>query len=119
MRAAIEYALALGLSNIEQRVQSLAALLRERLSAISGVTVHDQGRIRSGIVTFTFEPYSVQEVMRRLNEKHVAVRTTDRFAARIDLERRGLNELVRASVHYYNTEAEIDRFCTILPTLWM
>jgi len=118
MRAAIEYALALGLSNIEQRVQSLAALLRERLSAISGVTVHDQGRIRSGIVTFTFEPYSVQEIMRRLKEKHVAVRTTDRFAARIDLERRGLNELVRASVHYYNTEAEIDRFCTILPTLW-
>jgi selenocysteine lyase/cysteine desulfurase len=118
MRAAIEYALALGLSNIEQRVQSLAALLRERLSAISGVRVHDQGRIRSGIVTFTFEPYSVQEIMRRLKEKHVAVRTTDRFAARIDLERRGLNELVRASVHYYNTEAEIDRFCTILPTLW-
>ena len=118
MRAAIDYALALGLSNIEQRVQSLAARLRERLGNVSGVTVHDQGRIRSGIVTFAFDPHSVQDVMRRLKEKHVAVRTTDRFAARIDLERRGLTELVRASVHYYNTEGEIDRFCEILPTLW-
>jgi selenocysteine lyase/cysteine desulfurase len=118
MRAAIDYALALGLSNIEQRVQSLAARLRERLGDVNGVTVHDQGRIRSGIVTFTFDPHPVLDVMRRLKEKHVAVRTTDRFAARIDLERRGLTELVRASVHYYNTEAEIDRFCEILPTLW-
>ena len=117
MRAAIDYALALGLSNIEQRVQSLAALLRERLSRISGVTVRDQGRVRSGIVTFTFEPYSVQDVMHRLKEKHIAVRTTDRFAARIDLERRGLTELIRASVHYYNTEAEIELLCEILAAL--
>jgi cysteine desulfurase / selenocysteine lyase len=117
MRAAIEYALALGLKNIEHRVQSLAALLRERLGKVDGITVHDQGRVRSGIVTFTFEPYPVQEVMRLLKERHVAVRTTDRFAARIDLERRGLTELVRASVHYYNTEAEIDRFCELLAAL--
>jgi selenocysteine lyase/cysteine desulfurase len=118
MGTAINYALELGLGNIEQRVQSLAALLRERLSAIGGVTVHDLGRVRSGIVTFTFEPHSPQDVMRRLKQERVAVRTTDRYAARIDLERRGLTELVRASVHYYNTEAEIDRFCEILQTLW-
>jgi cysteine desulfurase/selenocysteine lyase len=118
MRAAINYALELGLGNIEQRVQSLAALLRERLGAIRGVTVHDLGRVRSGIVTFTFEPQSPQDIMRRLGEERVAVRTTDRYAARIDLERRGLTELVRASVHYYNTEAEIDRFCEKLQNLW-
>src|ERR1700678_1370673 len=52
---AIEYALALGLKKIEHRVQSLAALLRERLAEVKGVTVRDLGRVRSGIVTFTYE----------------------------------------------------------------
>jgi cysteine desulfurase/selenocysteine lyase len=108
---AIEYALALGLENIERRVQALAALLRERLEQIKGVTVRDQGRIRCGIVTFTCDGHDATEVMQWLRANGIAVRTTERSATRIDMERRGLEELVRASVHYYNTESEIERLC--------
>ena len=49
--------------------------------------------------------------MERLKAKGIAVRTIERSSALIDMEQRGLDELVRASVHYYNTEAEIERLC--------
>jgi selenocysteine lyase/cysteine desulfurase len=114
---AIEYALALGLERIEHRVQALAALLRQRLAEIKGLTVHDLGRVRSGIVTFTCEGHSAAEVMRWLQANGIAVRITERSATRIDMERRNLDELVRASVHYYNTEAEIERLCQALRAL--
>ena len=108
---AIEYALALGLKKIERRVQHLAALLREQLAQVKGVTVRDLGRVRCGIVTFTCNGHSPGEVMQRLKANGIAVRTVERSSARIDMEQRGLDELVRASVHYYNSEAEIERLC--------
>jgi cysteine desulfurase / selenocysteine lyase len=115
---AIEYALALGLKNIEPRVQQLAALLRERLGELKGVTVQDLGRVRSGIVTFTCQGHAAGEVMQRLQEQGIAVRVSERSSTRIDMERRGLEELVRASVHYYNTEEEIERLCEAV-RVWM
>jgi cysteine desulfurase/selenocysteine lyase len=108
---AIEYALTLDLKKIERRVQHLAALLREQLANVKGVTVRDLGRVRCGIVTFTCTGHSAGEVMQWLQVNGIAVRTVERSSARIDMEQRGLDELVRASVHYYNTEAEIERLC--------
>ena len=114
---AVEYALALGLKKIERRVQDLAARLRERLAEVEGVTVRDLGPVRCGIVTFTCDGHSPGEVMERLRAKGIAVRTVERSSTRIDMERRGLDELVRASVHYYNTEGEIERLCEALRSI--
>jgi cysteine desulfurase/selenocysteine lyase len=111
---AIEYALALGLEKIEHRVQTLAALLREKLAEVKGITVRDQGRVRCGIVTFTYEPRPAGAVMQWLRSQGIAVRTIERSSTRIDMEQRNLDELVRASVHYYNTESELDRLCAVL-----
>jgi selenocysteine lyase/cysteine desulfurase len=35
--------------------------------------------------------------------------------ARLDFDPRGLESVVRASVHYFNTEAELDRLGAVLP----
>ncbi|HYZ35577.1 MAG TPA: aminotransferase class V-fold PLP-dependent enzyme, partial [Pseudonocardiaceae bacterium] len=112
---AAEYALSWGLEAIEARVTGLAAGLRERLQALDGVRVHDLGRRRCGIVTFTVGGVPAEQVQRRLAESKVNTSVSYAGSARFDLPRRGLTELVRASVHYYNTEEELDRLVNALP----
>jgi len=112
---AIDYALSWGLDAIETRVTALAESLRERLAALDGVHVHDQGQRRCAIVTFTVDGVPAQAVQRRLAASGVNTSVSVASSARLDLPRRGLSELVRASVHYYNTDEELDRLVDALP----
>jgi cysteine desulfurase / selenocysteine lyase len=112
---AAEYALSWGLDAIEARVSALAESLRRRLAAVDGVTVHDQGLRRCGIVTFTVDGVPAREVQRQLTDKGVNTSVSLAEHARFDLLHRGLPDLVRASVHYYNTDAELDRLIGALP----
>jgi selenocysteine lyase/cysteine desulfurase len=117
---AAEYALSWGLDAISQRVRGLADRLRSLLGGVPGVRVHDQGIRRCGIVTFTMEGVPAAEVQRRLAAADVNTSVSGATSARFDLPSRGLSELVRASVHYYNTEEELDRLIAALPAarLW-
>jgi cysteine desulfurase / selenocysteine lyase len=72
------------------------------------VTVHDQGLRRCGIVTFTVDGVPAQQVKQSLAAASVNTSVARVSSARFDLEHRRLAELVRASVHYYNTDAELD-----------
>ena len=112
---AIDYALEWGLGAIEQRVVGLAETLRERLAARPGVAVHDLGLRRCGIVTFTVDGVPAPEVSDRLRGHGVNTSVSTATSAQLDLPRRGLDQLVRASVHYYNTEDELDRLIAALP----
>ena len=113
---AVEYALSWGLDAIEARVTGLAAELRSRLTAIDGVRVHDQGLRRCAIVTFSVAGVPAQEVQRRLAANGVNTSVSLASHAQLDLPHRGLPDLVRASVHYYNTDAELDQLLAALPT---
>ncbi len=112
---AVDYALSWGLEAIERRVTALAAQLREWLQALPGVQVHDQGERRCGIVTFTVAGVPAQHVQQHLSRQGVNVSVSLVDHARLDLPHRGLPDLVRASVHYYNTGQELDRLVKALP----
>jgi selenocysteine lyase/cysteine desulfurase len=114
---AVDYALGWGLEAIEQRVTALAEQLRARLSALPGVTVHDLGARRSGIVSFGHDRLEAEAIKRTLGEQRINVSVTDVKSTRLDMERRRLGDLVRASVHYYNTEDELARFTEVLAAL--
>ena len=111
---AVEYAMAMGLDKIAARVAMLAEQLREQLAQISGVTVRDLpgsgNQPRCGIVTFTHQRHAAQTIFERMRDQQINVRVTAVGSTRLDMEQRGLTEMVRASVHYYNTEEELGRF---------
>jgi selenocysteine lyase/cysteine desulfurase len=109
---AVAYARSLGLNAIEERVTSLAARLRDALHEISGVQVQDLGTRKSGIVTFNKASEAAADLAARLFDANINVSVTDVTSAQLDLGGRGLDQLVRASVHYYNTDDEIERFVT-------
>ena len=116
LAAAVDYALEIGLTLIRDRVRYVADLLRERLADIPGVAVHDLGRERCGIVTFTKEGESASTLHKRLNAHGANISVSTARYARLDLDSRGIDELARASVHYFNTEEEVNQFCNLIIT---
>ena len=114
---AIGYALAWGLESIWTRVSNIAGTLRTRLSHIPHVQLHDLGVRKCGIVAFTIDEKNPQEIRRKLAEQKMNVSVSPAEYTRLDMDKRGLASLVRASVHYYNTEEEIERFCDFVTTL--
>jgi cysteine desulfurase / selenocysteine lyase len=119
--AAVEYALGLGLEAIWERVQGLATRLRAGLAEIPGVTVHDRGEVLGGIVTFTIgesNPEVIKEALRERRDRRdgttsarpINVSTSTFRGALHDFVDRTVRAWVRASVHYYNSEVELEEF---------
>lgn len=118
--AAVEYARALGLEPIWARIQELAMRLRSGLAAIPGVTVHDRGATLGGIVTFTIGDHDPEAIKVALRARHdrpgeaglrpINVSTSTFRGSLHDFADRPVRAWVRSSVHYYNSEEELDEF---------
>ena len=114
LTTALEYAMGWGLDAIYARVRELASSLRACLRDIPGVTVTDIGTEQCGIVTFMVAGHPASDIQQTLSRQAIHVTTSSTSSTRFDMEARGLTLIVRASVHYYNDEAEIARFCAAI-----
>jgi selenocysteine lyase/cysteine desulfurase len=76
--------------------------------------VRDKGHARCGIVTFTMADETPTAFKARARAAGVNCWTSPLEYTRFDMAERGLESVVRASVHYYNTEDEADRFCRLV-----
>lgn len=111
---AVSYADALGLAPAQRRIQALATRLREALSALPGITVLERSAHCSGIVTFTSARETAPALQQRLQAAGINTSIVRQANAWLDLGAEGRGDVNRASLHYYNTETEIDRFVAAL-----
>ena len=114
---AVDYAMELGLKTIERRVFDLAACLRTELQETGFVTLTDQGAKKCGLVTFEHLRLNAEQVKIQLSNHKINVSTSSGSGMKLSYLDRGLDGLVRASVHYYNTEDEINKFAEALRSL--
>jgi selenocysteine lyase/cysteine desulfurase len=63
------------------------------------------------------EHIEAANIQAALRNRDINVSVSPQSSTRLDAEARALPDLVRASVHYYNTETEIDRFIAALRDL--
>ena len=115
--AAVEYALELGVDATWKRVRQLGESLRNRLSAIPGITLHDLGETRCGIVSFSLARQNSKDIQRHLEKHKINVSVANPEDTLLDMNQRKLKNFIRASVHYYNTEEELQALCACVEDL--
>lgn len=106
--AAVDYALSLGMSAIENRITKLAEYARMQLATISGVSILDRGSIRSGIVTFQHASKPAALIVTGLGAAGINVSLGTPDYSQVDYLGHGVAALIRVSPHVYNTTEEID-----------
>mgnify|MGYP001821106280 CR=1 FL=1 len=115
--AAVDYALAVGIDSIWDRIRHLAIALRSGLAGVDGVTLRDIGRLQCGIVTFEVDGHDPVSIKQALRGQSINVSTSTASSSPIDMHRRGIDRLVRASIHAYNSEQEIESFVRAIARL--
>jgi selenocysteine lyase/cysteine desulfurase len=107
MGRAARYATDLGLEAIRDRAWALAESARERLAEVSGLSVQDRGEELCAIVTIATEDHNPLDLLRALRKEGIHTSRTSRDMAIFDFEDKGVEQVLRISPHYYNTEEEI------------
>ena len=108
LKAAVDYADAIGIDAIAARVSELANHCRAGLNALPRVTVRDLGSDPCGIVSFTLDGPAPDAVCTALAALGYTIGASAPSSTRIDSERRNLPVLLRIAPHYYNTVGDID-----------
>lgn len=111
LRAAIEYIQNIGMDKISEHEKELTRQLMDGMKKMPYIKVYgsEDPNKHCGIVTFTMDGVHPHDISSVLNEDHVCVRAGHHCAQPL-MQFIGAGSTARASLYFYNTEEEVERF---------
>ncbi|NWD81504.1 aminotransferase class V-fold PLP-dependent enzyme [Pseudomonas reactans] len=107
----------LGIEHIWERVSQTAERIRDELRGITGITLHDLGTQRSGLIAFNLAGWDAFELKRRLGLKRINIGANGVAYTPLDMQARGLESVARISVSPLNNEHDIELLMAALREL--
>ena len=111
LHAAMDYLDKVGFDYIEETELRLTKRLFEGMKALPYISMagSDNAKEHNGIITFTIDDVHPHDSASILNNAKVCVRAGHHCAQPL-MKFLGFNSTLRASLYFYNTEEEVDRF---------
>ena len=111
LEAAIKYLQKVGFDFIAEQEEKLTIRMMEGMKKLPYIKIYGSSdpKKHSGIVTFTMDGVHPHDISSVLNDDHVCVRAGHHCAQPL-MQFIGAGSTARASVYFYNTEEEVDRF---------
>ena len=107
--AAVDYLTGIGMTNIAARERALLEYATPRLQAVPGLRVFGTAPHKAAVISFLIDGLHAHDLATLLDQEGVAVRSGHHCAHPL-MQFYGVAGTCRASLAFYNTEAEIDAF---------
>jgi len=107
--AAIDYLTGIGMANIAARERALLDYATPRLQAVPGLRIFGTAPHKAAVISFLVEGVHAHDLATLLDQEGVAVRSGHHCAHPL-MQFYGVAGTCRASLAFWNTEAEIDAF---------
>lgn len=116
--AAVDYLSGLGMDRIAAYEHELTAYLYQQIQTIPDLTLygprpHSDGSGRAALATFTLSHVHPQDLATLLDQSGIAIRSGHHCTQPLH-RLLGVDSTARASLYFYNTRGEIDRFIAAL-----
>ena len=111
--AAVDYLAAMGMANVEAREQELLMHATEEMTKIEGLRIIGNAPDKAAVISFLLDGAHAHDLATLLDLEGVAVRSGHHCAHPL-MQFYGVAATCRASLAFYNTHAEIERFVAAL-----
>ncbi|MFN3360951.1 MAG: SufS family cysteine desulfurase [Pseudanabaenaceae cyanobacterium] len=112
--AAVDYLTKIGMAKIHAYEQELVTYLLAKLQEIPQLTIYGPKEQRAGLVAFNAPPgIHANDLAAFLDQEGIAIRSGHHCTQPLH-RHLGVNGSARASLYFYNTQEEIDRFVAVL-----